>query len=617
MMTDRWLNYVLSIVVIVGLLAVTAYNQPRDREERAAFLDQDLVELDGVEVDTEVAAATIERTPIELRPRTQPTPSTDAGDDAEPAGDAADSAGDTADSAGDAADATDAVADADETDPALGSYGVSASHPLAVETGMQVLEAGGNAVDAAVAVAYTLGVVEPFGSGIGGGGAMLIKPLDDPARYVDYREVAPPNGVAPVSDIGIPGFVAGMEYVHDEFGTIQLADLIEAAARYAEDGFEVDPYLNERLDEAAHRLPIHLLPRFFPDGVALPAGTWFVQPEYGEALRLIQEQGADAVYAGPIGEQMAASVRGLEMDDLAAYEVMEAEPAVGAFAGYELLAGGAPIAAPAVVQLVQTAEAAGVNDLDLDSAEAFHVQAQSWRLANGQRIDSIGDPTVEDVDLPALLDPEVSAEFAALIPDDAFVELPDDPEPETIETDTTHVVVVDEDGMMVSMTNTLSNFFGSGMPVMGFFMNDQLKNFAPDPASINHVGPLKRPRSFIAPMMVLEDDRPVLGIGSPGGRRIPTVVGQVLVRWAGHGQSLEEAVLAPRFHLEGSRLLVEEDLDRSTAAELTELGYEVTTHLPTTEYYGAVQALLVDWDELTVTGVDEVRRQGTWAASEG
>jgi gamma-glutamyltranspeptidase / glutathione hydrolase len=580
MMTDRWINYVLTIIVGAGLLLVAAYNEPRDREERAELLDQELAEVDP---RAEPGLEPVERDPIQLRPRDR------------------------------TAEVPDITDQEPEPLPRLDSIGVSASHPSAVEVGMEVLAGGGNAVDAAIAVAYTLGVVEPFGSGIGGGGALLVvEPHGAPARSYDYREVAPADGEAPASDIGVPGFVAGMAHVHDRHGSMDLEDLIEFAARYAEDGFEVDPYLTERLEEAAFRMPIHLLPRFFPDGVAVQPGATLRQPEYAEALRLIQSEGPEAMYGGEIGQRIVDAVDGIELEDLRTYEVIEVVPAVGEFAGYELLGGGAPVASPAVVQLLQIAEARGIADLEPDSADAIHVLAQAWRQANAQRVDAIGDPSVEDVDLLALLAPQVSEAYAAAIPDDGFAPVEVDDEAISLETDTTHVVVVDRDGVMVSMTNTLSNFFGSGLPVSGFFMNDQLKNFAPNPDSINHVAPLKRPRSFIAPMVVLQDGQPVLGIGSPGGRRIPNIVAQVLTRWAAHGQAIDDAVLAPRFHLEGDLLEMEQAPGNAVVDDLGRRGYEVTTFVPTTEYYGAVQVLEVDWEEGTIRGVDEIRRQGTW-----
>jgi gamma-glutamyltranspeptidase / glutathione hydrolase len=574
MMTDRWLNYLLTFVVTFGLVGVAIYNQPRDRAERAEFLDQELTELDD-----DGLAEPIERDPIELQRR---------------------------------ADRNDAT----QPDERLGSFGVTASNPLAVDVGMQVLEAGGNAVDAAVAIAYTLGVAEPFGSGIGGGGAMLVQPFDGEPRYYDYREIAPESGETPASDIGVPGFVAGMAYVNDEHGSVGMPALIEYAARIAEDGFEVDEYLHERTRDAGHRMPIHLLPRLFPDGQAIAPGETLQQPEYAEALRLIQERGPEVMYEGELAEMIVAAVAGLEMEDLAAYEVVELEPARGVFAGYELLSAGAPTSGPALVQLLQIADELGVADLDIAEADGMHAMAQAWRQANAFRTNHVSDPTQDEVDLERLLAPEISRQLADRIPADGFVPVDEEDEEISLETDTTHVVVVDREGTMVSMTNTLSNFFGSGLPVSGFFLNDQLKNFSADPDSVNFAAPLKRPRSFITPTMVLEDGLPVMGIGSPGGRRIPNILAQVLVRWAAHGEDLEDAVLAPRFHLEGQTLEVEESPGNSIANDLTGRGYEVTTFVPTTEYYGGVQALVVDWDEGTIDGVEDTRREGSWDASD-
>jgi gamma-glutamyltranspeptidase / glutathione hydrolase len=581
-MTDRWINYVLSVVVVAGLIGVAFYNQPRDRQERAEFLDQDLTEVDD---DPDGPAE--DRDPIELRRR-------DAGTDAAEAPD-------------------------EETEDPLTEHAVSASRPEAVQVGIAVLDAGGNAVDAAVAVAYTLGVVEPFGSGIGGGGAMLVRPHDEEAHYYDYREVATRDGEVPASDTGVPGFVAGMAHVHERHGSVDVAELIEYAARYAEDGVQVDDYLNERLRGAAHRLPIHLLPRFFPDGAAITAGETLRQPEYAEALRLIQERGPEVMYEGELAEMVAEAVSGLSVEDLRGYEVLETEPAVGEFAGYQVVSGGAPVAGPALVQVLQVAERLGIADLDLGEADGVHALAQSWRVADAQRVEAVGDPSQETVDLDQLLSPDTSEAFAGAIPTDGFVDVDVAESVASTETDTTHVVVVDRAGTMVSMTNTLSNFFGSGLPVSGFFLNDQLKNFSPDPDSVNHPAGDKRPRSFITPTIVLDaEGRSVLGLGSPGGRRIPNILAQVLVRWAAHELPLEDAVLAPRFHLEGRTLEVEEGLGGGTAQDLLARGYdEVTTFVPTTEYYGGVQALTVDWEAGTIDGVRDDRRVGTWERADG
>ena len=580
-MTDRWLNYVLSVLVIVGLVVVTLHERPRLADQRAELLDQDAVQgNDAPSGDPD------DRDPLELRAR-----------DDEVAG---------------STDADDADTD-DADDPAeSGSFGVSAGHPLAVEVGMTVLDAGGNAVDAAVAVSYALGVVEPFGSGPGGGGALVLQePGGDPVAY-DYREIAPPSGEVPAADVGVPGFVAGMQHVHDEHGSIDLADLIEPAARYAEDGFEVDEYLHDRLVGAAERLPIHLVPGLFPDGQPIEPGETLHQPEYAEALRAIQEEGPEVLYGGELGEAIAEEVSGLELDDLEAYEVEEVQPARGELGDDELIAGGAPTSGPTVVQLVQVAEALGYADTDPDGAAAHHAIGQAWRLALSDRTELIADPTVEDVPLPEILERDHTEQLADLVPDDGFAPVEEGEPAISPETDTTHLVIVDRDGRMVSATNTLSNFFGSGLPVSGFFLNDQLKNFSSDADSVNVAEPGKRPRSFVAPTIVARDGDPVLGIGSPGGRRIPMITSQVLLGWAHHDLGLDEAVERPRFHLEGRQLELESAPDDEVVEQLAAFGYEPTTDLPVTEYFGGVQAMLVDPDSGELTGVADDRRPGSW-----
>jgi gamma-glutamyltranspeptidase / glutathione hydrolase len=591
--TNRWINYVLSVVVVVGLVAVAIYERPRLAEERAAFLDQDIVETDT----SSEAGDPDERDPLEWRTRTSP---------------------DDADDADDPADSEASEEGSDEPDePRLGVYGVSAGHEQVVDVGMAVLEAGGNAVDAAVAVAYGLGVAEPFGSGPGGGGMLLLhEPGADPIVY-EYRETMPISGELPSARTGVPGFIAGMEHVHDRHGTIELADLIEPAARMAEDGVEVTRTLHERLEGAAHRLPIHLLPELFPDGTPIEEGATLRQPAYAQALRLIQEDGAQVFYEGELGERFTEAVSGLEMEDLQAYEVLELEPSYGRFGPLEVISGPATSSGPTLIQMLQVAEALGIADTERDSAEAHHIIAQAWRVALGDRTEHLADPTFVDVDLEALLSEERTDTLAEAIPADGFAEveaLTDLDGPGSIASNTTHVVIVDAEGRMVSMTNTLRNFFGSGQPISGFFANDQLVNVSSDPDSVNVAEPGKRPRSFLTPTILVEDGEPILGIGSAGGRRIPTAMAQVILGWAVHGQDLEEATLAPRFHLEGSELEVEESLDGSLANELEAKGYEIVETLPTPEYFGSMQALLIRDGQ--ITGVADDRRDGTWDATD-
>ncbi len=590
-MTNRWINLVLAVVVTAGMVAVWTHEQPRLAQEQAVFLGQQVVE--PAPVGPTVDPGT--RAPIEFVPD-EP--------DADPSADPA------------PAPSIDPSATAASSEPyELGDYGVAAGHPIAVDVGMQVLEAGGNAVDAAIAVSYALGVVEPFGSGIGGGGAMVVHPWNgEPVAY-DYREIAPQSGEIPSSNIGVPGFVAGMQMIHDDWGTVSMASLIEPAAREAEDGLVVGEYLRERLLAATYRMPTHLIPGFFPDGGVVEVGETVHQPEYATSLRTIQEQGPSAFYEGELGQAITDAVSGLSMEDFAAYEPLRLEPSTGTYNGYGLVGAGAPTGSPTVIQMLEIAEAEGVDEVAVDSTEGYHEIAQAWRVANSQRIQYIGDPSMEDVDVAAFTDPRHAEALAETIPPDGFADVgewEEDVPLFTDSTDTTHFVVVDRDGMMVSATNTLSNFFGSGLMVEGFWLNDQLKNFSRDPESVNAVGPGKRTRSFTSPMILTSDGHPKMGIGSPGGRRIPAMVAQTVIRWAGHGEDIDQAVADPRFHLEGQTLQVEQSPPGDMVGELTAIGYEVTTEVPTVEFYGAIQALIVDDEAGRLVGAADDRRVGAW-----
>lgn len=595
-MTNTWINKVLAVVVSLGMVFFWFHQRPRLAEERAIFLGQEVVQP----VASAPAVDPATRAPLEFEREADlaPAPTTVPGD---PGSEVAPTQ----------------AATTSEAPPApypVDDYGVVAGHPIAVDVGMQVLEAGGNAVDAAIAVSYTLGVVEPFASGIGGGGTMVVHPWNgDPVAY-DYRESAPLAGDIPASNIGVPGFVAGMQMLQDDYGTLSMRSLIEPAAREAEDGLLVGDYLRERLLAATYRMPTHLIPQFFPEGGVVEVGETVYQPDYARALRLIQDEGPDVFYRGELADEITEAVPGLSKKDLAAYRALRLRPSQGDYGGYDLVGAAAPVASSTTIQMLEIAEALGVNDVDMATTAAFHDIAQAWRVSNSQRIQYIGDPTAEDVDIDWFTSESHAKELAAGIPDDDFADVGEwEEEPLfTDSTDTTHFVIVDADGMMVSATNTLSNFFGSGLQVSGFWLNDQLKNFSRDPESINAAGPNKRPRSFTSPLILTQDGHPVLGIGSPGGRRIPAMVAQTIIRWAGHDRDLEGSVEAPRFHLEGRILQVEETPPGEIAPELRAIGYEVTTEVPTIEYYGAVEALMIDLDEGRVRGVADSRRVGEW-----
>jgi gamma-glutamyltranspeptidase / glutathione hydrolase len=497
---------------------------------------------------------------------------------------------------------------------------VSAGDEAAVEAGLSILEAGGSAVDAAIATAFAISVVEPFASGIGGGGATIVAiPGQEPDAF-DYREVVADDGVVPFTDTGIPGFAAGMGSLHDTHGELEWEELLAPAITLAGEGVATTGIVADQLRSAQHRLPVADLPGFFPDGVPLDEGESLVQPELAATLQRLADAGPDDLYTGALAEELSTAVEGIDPVSLSEYRVQRDPPARGAFGTYEVVAPAPALPGPAFVQQLQIAEAAGVGELPPDDADHLHRMLMAWRLADASISDRLGDPAFVEVPTE-LTDAERNAVLADQITDDALLEpgdarsVADDDADEA--GNTTHITVVGDDGTVVSMTNTLTNFWGSGEQTLGFFLNDQLRRFSIGGADTNAPEPGRRSVSWGLPVLVLdEQDRAVLGAGSPGGRRIPNILANLLVRWGLHDESLEEAVEAPRFHLEGGLLEFETLPPEDVVDDLLARGYSGVEVPAPVYYFGSVQALEIDPDTGEVTGATDPRRQGTWGALE-
>ncbi|WP_158736247.1 gamma-glutamyltransferase family protein [Alteribacillus sp. YIM 98480] len=499
-------------------------------------------------------------------------------------------------------------------------YGVSSSNDYAIETGMDILEKGGNAIDAAVAVSFTLAVTEPYGSGLGGGGAMLYMPSlkNDPITY-DYRETASTQN--PADQIAIPGFVKGMQTIHETHGELPIDELLQPAISYAENGFKVNPDLHYRLKNAAHRIQTEEVPHFYPEGEPIEIGETLVQEDLANTLKQLQTEGLNDFYEGNVSNSISGQVPHINSSDLSQYTVDEKEPVKGTFEDHTVYSAPPPLSGTTFIQMLGMAEHLNIkNYLNNNKAEYIHLMSEITREAYYQRLNTIGDPNFENVNVDHLTSDDFIRERANYVTENRLSEevILDVEQDNNMQehTSTTHFVIIDKEGKTVSATNTLGNFFGSGNMVDGMWMNSNLGNFSDDPNSPNYIEIGKRPRSFIAPSIIKnETSEVVMGIGTPGGNRIPGVLSQFLIRQAYLEEDYQDTVNAGRFHPEKDLIHLEDTEafieDQSLIAQLESYGYDYQVEGVST-YFGNVSALIKDYDKQEMTGIADERREGSF-----
>lgn len=528
---------------------------------------------------------------------------------------------------------------------------VAAAHPEAVKAGYDVLKAGGNAMDAMVAVQAMLGLVEPQSSGLGGGAFLVYYDAESQSLTTfDGRETAPlaatpelfqdENGeplgfydaVVGGRSVGTPGTVMLMETMHQKYGSQDWASLLEAAKVKAEQGFSVSPRLAGAIASDQERLSRYPDTRayfFNEDGSPLQEGHTLKNPQYSQTLATLQQDGANAFYHGQIAQDIIDKVRSIEGNpgllskrDFASYTIKERPATCAAYRQYDICGMGPPSSGALTVgQILGIASHFDLASMGKDSAEAWQVIGDASRLAFADRGRYMAD--TDYVPMPeGLLDPDYLAERAELITvgkaldnvepgnprwekavamaDDQSIELPS----------TTHVVIADKDGNIVSMTSTIENGFGSRVMTNGFLLNNELTDFSFASHSngypiANRLEPGKRPRSSMAPTIVMKDDKPYMAIGSPGGSRIIGYVTQALIGHLDWGMPIQEAINQP--HL--LNRFGTYDLEKGTDAEalkapLEEMGFEVNIR----DLNSGLHAIHFDGEKL-IGGADP-RREG-------
>jgi gamma-glutamyltranspeptidase/glutathione hydrolase len=460
----------------------------------------------------------------------------------------------------------------------------------AVEVGRDLLQQGGNAVDAAVGVALALAVTYPQAGNLGGGGFLLYRDPEGAYHALDFRETAPAalragafldedgrpvpglsldSGLA----VGVPGSVAGLAEVHRRFGRLPWKALCKPAIRLAERGFRLTP--RDAADYAASgkRLARNAAARavFQRNGAWYTAGERLVQKDLAATLRRVAAEGSDGFYRGPVARAIAEAVQAaggvMTVDDLAAYRPVEREPVVGSYRGHRVVSFPPPSSGGVLlIQMLGMLERYDLGTSGPLSSLTVHRMAEVERRAYADRSRWLGDPGFHDNPLAGLTAPEYVAERASTIRDDRATPsteiAPGRPSrPESDET--LHFSVADREGGAVSCTTTLNARFGSGIVAdrSGVLLNNEIDDFALAPGTPNEYGLLggeansvaagKRPLSSMTPTIIEQrggGKRPLLVLGSPGGAKIITSVLQVVVNVIDHGMPLQEAVDSPRFH---------------------------------------------------------------------
>jgi gamma-glutamyltranspeptidase/glutathione hydrolase len=540
-------------------------------------------------------------------------------------------------------------------------------HELGSRAGLDILRAGGNAVDAAVATGFALAVVHPQAGNLGGGGFMLVRLADGRTHFVDYREMAPAAATANMyldaqgsvvenasligyKAVGVPGSVAGMIYAEKAYGKLTLDQVMAPAIKLAQDGYplawqETRDFQDEDLAKFPESRRI-----FQRNGNYYKQGEIFRQPELARTLKRIARD-PDDFYRGAMARELATSIQKygglITAEDLAHYEVKEREPIRGTYRGYEIISAPPPSSGGiALIEILNILEGYDLAKAGDRSAASVHLTVEAFRRAFYDRAEFLGDPDFSKIPVAQLIDKKYGAAWRGSI-DPAQASVSKDLKRPAIFSEleqyasqhsqplsvhepahTTHYSVVDSEGNAVAVTTTLNDSFGSRATAegLGFLLNDEMDDFAAKPGvpnlygliqgPANAIGPGKRPLSAMTPTIVLKDGRLFLVLGSPGGPRIITTVANILMGVVDYGMNIQEAVNASRFHHQWlpDVVNVERWFSPDTVRLLEQMGHKVasgeTAGGDWAPYWSDGECIAIDLKTGERLGASDVRNNG-------
>jgi gamma-glutamyltranspeptidase/glutathione hydrolase len=490
---------------------------------------------------------------------------------------------------------------------------VVAEEPLAAGVGVSVLQRGGNAVDAAVAVGFALAVTHPYAGNIGGGGFMLIRFADGRSTFIDFRERAPGKASRdmyldargnPTRDsidgwrsAAVPGTVRGFELAETKYGRAKWAELIAPAIELASKGFPLSYQAAGTMRAAANMSADPESRRIFQNnGAFFEPGDILAQPDLANTLDRIARHGAREFYQGRTAQRLAAEMARhgglITLDDLKNYAAVERTPLTGKYRDFGIITAPPPSSGGVgLLQMLGMLEGTGYEKTGAGSAASIHYVAEVMRRFFADRSRFLGDPDSVNNPIKGLLDPAyIRARRASIDPDHATPSAQLGPgQPAAEGSETTHYSIVDSEGNAVAVTYTLNNGYGSGVtvPGLGFLLNDEMDDFTAKPGApnlfglvqgeANAIAPGKRPLSAMTPTIVTRQGKLFMVLGAPGGPRIITAVLQTFLNVADFGMNIQDAVDAPRFHHQWKpdRLYLEPGISPDTVALLKARGHQV------------------------------------------
>lgn len=523
---------------------------------------------------------------------------------------------------------------------AVGEVGVvSTSKFEASKIGREILMKGGNAIDAAVAAGFALGVAEPNSSGLGGGGFMVIRSAKTGETiFIDFRERAPKNSAPEMWIVGedgkvignqkveggkaagIPGEVAGLLYALENYGTMSREQVIRPAANLARNGFVVTPTLSgdmknqfDRLEKYPETAKVFLN----EEGLPYEPGDKFVNKDMAKTLDLIIKKGKDGFYKGEVANAIVNTLNKYDgvftLEDLANYKPIVKKPVVGNYRGYEIISSPSPSSGGAiVVEILNILENFDVAGLEVNSPEYLHLFSEAYKLAYSDRAKYMGDSDYVPVPMNGFVSKEYAKEVAKAIDLTKSKEgIAHDPWKYESQ-DTTHYSIADKEGNMVSVTKTVNGLFGNSVVAdgYGFVLNNEMDDFVTGAGHPNSIEAGKAPLSSMSPTVVLKDGKPFMVLGSPGGTRIISTVSQVISRVIDHGMGMQEAIDAPRLYDNtANKIGIETRVPEEVTKKLEEMGHPITRTSDWDRGMGSVQGVLYKEDG-TLEGGADPRRDG-------